>query len=421
MNEREVAISVDHLLRHNSGQMVAVLTRIFGFRHIDSIEDAIQEALLKALKTWPYGGVPDNPTAWLIQVAKNRLFDQLRREGRSVSYADEFKETERVANLAQDKVFFGKEIAEDQLRMIFACCHPSIPKDSQVALTLKTVGGFNNREIASAFLARRPAIDKMLVRAKSRLKRHRKGFGIPDPEALGKRLDAVLKVIYLMFNEGYMASEGEQLIREDLCYEAIRLVKILASHELTSTPKANALAALLHFQASRLPARSGPDGFPALLADQDRSSWDRSLIGVGIQFLRASASGDELSEYHLEAEVASHHVLADSYDSTNWEGILDCYERILEFRHSPIAALNRAYALGKVRGPSEALEILNQKEFEQLHDYYPFHVTKAQFLGELGLIEEAIASYRLALDLTSNNSVRGHVEGKIKAFELAAA
>ena len=410
---KDVNILVDHLLRHNSGKMVAVLTRIFGLHQIDAIEDAIQDSLVKALNLWPYRGIPDNPSAWLIQVAKNSLFDHFRRENRSVSLDHEIREADKFVKMANDPASFEAEISEDQLRMIFACCHPSIPKDSQVALTLKIVGGFNNREIASAFLAKRTAIDKMLVRAKQKLKQHRKGFGLPEPEKVSDRLEAVLKVIYLMFNEGYMASEGPVLIKEDLCFEAIRLIRLLAEHPLTNTPSVNALAALLHLQASRLASRSGSDGVPALLADQDRENWDKTLIWAGVKFLAASAKGEELTEYHIEAEIASHHVLAEDFDSTDWPAILESYERLLEKRRSPIVALNRAYALGKVEGAERALECLAELPKDELSGYYPYHLTYGEFLSQTGHTRLAEISYRKVLDLTKNEAVRSMVKKKL--------
>lgn len=409
----DVRNSVDHLLRHNAGQMVAVLTKIFGFALIDQIEDAIQEALVKALKIWTIRGVPDNPTAWLIQVAKNHLLDQLRRENKSVAFDDEIRETDRYAQLAEDSVFFDDEISDARLRLIFACCHPSIPKDSQIALTLKTVGGFNNREIASAFLAKKTAIDKILVRAKQSLKKHRGHFDIPGPESLPKRLEAVMKVLYLMFNEGYMASEGKDLIRKDLCFEAIRLAKFLASHPVTHSPRVNALAALFLFQASRLSSRSHSSGVPSLLSEQDRSVWDRRMIVEALGYFRRSASGDEVSEYHLEAEIACQHAVADSFETTNWELILRSYDQLLELRPSEIVALNRIYALGKVRGPESALSELEALKTGSLENYYPFHLASGEFFEQTGNMEDAVAAYSRALELANNASVKKFVKNKL--------
>ncbi len=414
IEKREVNLSVDHLLRHNSGQMVAVLTRIFGFRRIEQIEDAVQESLYKALKSWPINGMPDNPPAWLIQTAKNHLYDCLKKDNKSVSFDDEFREAELYVQKAANQVFYEAEISEDQLRLIFACCHPAIPKDSQIALTLKTVGGFNNREIASAFLAKKTAIDKILVRAKQRLKDSRNEFLIPVPEVLPDRVDAVLKVLYLMFNEGYMASEGEILIRKDLCFEAIRLVRLLASHPVTKAPKVNALAALFLFQASRLSLRSHSNGVPNLLSEQNRGDWDKGMINEGMRFFRDSAAGKVVSEFHLEAEIACEHVLAVSFETTNWGRILHSYEQLYRRRPSPIVALNMAFAAGKVHGPERALNELNKLPVEELDGYYPYHLTKAEFLENTGNLDEARASYAEAIELARNESVKKLVRNKLE-------
>lgn len=414
-----VTTSVEYQLRHNSGQIRAVLTRIFGVGHIDEIEDAVQEALLKALGVWAINGVPENQTAWLIQVAKNHLFDQFRKQNRLTSFEGEFREADLFAELAENRVYFEDEVSEDQLRMIFACCHPSIPKDSQIALTLKTVGGFNNREIAHAFLAKKTAIDKILVRAKARLKKQRNSFTIPGPDKLSSRLDAVLKVVYLMFNEGYMASEGDELVRKDLCFEAIRLIRLLATNNATNLPKVNALASLLHFQASRLTARTRDDGIPTLLSEQDREEWDQKLIVQGLRFMRASASGLELTEYHLEAEIASHHVLAANFEETDWNSILSSYESLYKLNQSPIIGLNKAFAIGKVHGPEKAISFLSGSEFALLESYYPYYIVLGDLYEQSNDFESSKLAYEKSKEFITNHSVKAFIEAKIASLEIA--
>jgi RNA polymerase sigma-70 factor (ECF subfamily) len=411
--DEHVSTSVEYALRRDAGRINSVLIRIFGVEQIDAIEDAVQEALIKALRVWSIKGIPENQTAWLIQVAKNHLYDQFRKQNRLTSLDEEFRSVERAVSLTGDQFFFENEISEDQLRMIFACCHPSIPKDSQIALTLKTVGGFNNREIASAFLAKRPTIDKMLVRAKSRLKTQRESFVIPDPEKLKIRLESVLKVVYLMFNEGYMALEGDRLIRSELCIEAIRLVRLLADNRLTSSPKTMALAALLHFQGSRLSARTGDDGFPALLSEQNRGEWDFEMIRDGLQFMRASAGGDELSSYHLEMEIASEHVLASSYEATDWHSILRSYEALYHINSSPVVGLNMVFALGKVHGAEAGLIAMSQLDEAELKNYYPYHMTIAEFSKQTGNHKAALKAYKIAFGMTSNESVKKFIGNKL--------
>ena len=268
--------SVDHLFRHRAGQMVASLTRIFGLEHIDLVEDAVQDALVRALRLWPYEGTPRNPTAWLIQVAKNRLLDRLRRQSLWRQKQPEAERSIRALReaAADSEPAFAREVRDDQLRMIFTCCHPAIPSESQIALTAKTVGGFSTAEIARAFLCREATIAQRLVRAKRKLRQRAVELEMPPPRELAKRLDPVLEVLYLMFNEGYSALEGEDLVRTDLCHEAIRLVELLAAHPGTAEPRVHALAALFFFQAARLPARADAAGDLLLLAEQDRSLWD---------------------------------------------------------------------------------------------------------------------------------------------------
>ncbi len=272
--------------------MIATLTRIFGIERLDQVEDAVQDAMVRALRLWPYQGAPDNPSAWLIQVAKNRILDKLRRDRRLTESTDEIEITGSVEEAAT----FANEIRDDQLRMIFTCCHPLIPEDGQIALTLKTVGGFSVSEIARAFLAQEPSVKKTIVRAKRKFREYDIKLEMPESEKLPSRLESALKVIYLMFNEGYSALEGEDLVRTDLCHEAIRLCEILAEHPVTGAPKVHALAALLLFQAARLTARCDTAGELLLLSEQDRSLWDRPMIIRGLYQLRRSASGDEISE-----------------------------------------------------------------------------------------------------------------------------
>ncbi|MCO6509848.1 MAG: sigma-70 family RNA polymerase sigma factor [Aridibacter famidurans] len=404
----QITESVDHLFRRHAGQMTAVLTRIFGFGKIDLIEDAIQESMLRALSHWSYKGLPDNPRAWLIQVAKNNILDRLRKSSRDADLEEGSRLLDAWARSAGSSVdtAFEKEIREDQLQMIFACCHPALTPDSRIALTLKTVGGFSVGEIAVAFLSNKDAVAKMLVRAKKKLRDEGARMEIPAPSELGPRLESVLKVLYLMFNEGYSASGGESAVRTDLCHEAIRLARLLADHPLTSQPKVHALAALFLFQASRLPARSGEGGTLTILPDQDRSLWDRKMIAEGLRHFRSSASGSEISDYHLEAEIASYHAVSEDYGSTDWRALLEAYDRLLERRYSQIAALNRIIALAEVEGPDKALEELQTLADEKLEAYYPYHVTLAELQRRTGLGEDALRSYEFAAGLVENEAVK---------------
>jgi RNA polymerase sigma factor (sigma-70 family) len=399
----QINLSVDHLFRRRAGQMIATLTRIFGIERLDQVEDAMQEAMIRALRLWPYQGVPDKPEAWLIQVAKNRILDQLRRASKTTETTDEIE----IPIAGEFGAAFANEIRDDQLQMIFTCCHPLIPHDGQIALTLKTVGGFSVSEIARAFLAREPSITKTLTRAKQRLREFDIKLEMPQPDKLASRLESVLKVIYLMFNEGYSALEGEELVRTELCHEAIRLCELLAEHPVTDAPKVHALGALLLFQGARLTARCDAAGELLLLSEQDRSLWDRGMIKRGLYRLRKSAHGDEVSYYHLEAEIASCHTLAASFEATDWPRVLGCYEELLRRRPSPIVALNRIVALAKVEGIEAGLIELNKLSQDRtLWNYYPFFATLGELLREDGRNSEAIGAYQKALSLTSSEPIR---------------
>jgi RNA polymerase sigma factor (sigma-70 family) len=400
--EDQVRDSIDHLFRHQAGQMVSVLTRKFGVTNIELIEDAVQDAMIAAMKKWPYSGVPEKQFAWLTQTAKNRVIDQLRRSTKSASV--EASEID-LADERVDVTRLQGELNEDQMRMMFACCHPDIPADSRVALTLKIVGGFSVGEIARAYLAKDDAIAKMLTRAKQKLRTL--DLNIPAGDQLNERLDSVLRVLYLMFNEGYSASEGSDLIRRDLCQEATRLVGILIEHPLTSLPRAYALCALFLFQAARLATRTNAEGDLLLLADQDRSLWDRTLLAAGLEHFRRAASGDELSDYHIEAEIASIHALASDYSTTDWPRIVSRYDLLLERKFSPIVALNRIVAIGELGGPEQALDELAQLGKNYLMTSFNlYHITRGHFLAEKGQLDDAVASYKRSAELSKNESVR---------------
>ncbi len=399
----EIARSVDHLFRRSYGYVVATLTRGFGVDRLDEIEDAVQDAHVAALRRWPFHGVPDNPTAWLIQVAKNRLLDRLRRQSRWEASGEGVEAISPVPEAPA----FDRELTDDQLRMIFACCHPAVPRDGQIALTLKTVCGLSTEEIARAYLAGREATAKILVRAKQRLRETGVRLEIPAPAELSERLDAVLAVLYLMFNEGHSAHEGESLVRADLCGEAIRLAELVADHPATAAPRVDALAALLLFQGARLGARSDAAGELLLLSEQDRSLWDRAMMARGLARLRRSAAGTGLSTYHLEAEIASCHTLAPDFEATDWRRVLSCYDELLARRPSPVVALNRVVALSKVEGPEAGLaELERLGEDRVLRAYAPLFATRGQLLGETGDAAGAAVCYRRAIELTSSEPVR---------------
>lgn len=404
-----VGATVEHLYRQEAGKIVAALTAVFGLRYLELAEDALQEALLKALRQWSYGKLPPNPAAWLMQVAKNQALDLVRRDAR-------FREKESAIVAAMERhpafspapgTFMSEEIRDDQLRLIFACCHPELPGEARVALTLKTVCGFGVGEIARAFLMTPETIAKRLTRARDRLRRAAVPFEIPSGPELATRLDSVLDVLYLLFNEGYNASHGEELIRGALCDEAIRLATMLTEHVATERPKTHALLALFFLQAARFPARIDTVGEILLLQEQDRSRWNQELIAKGMSRLERAAAGQQPSAFHLQAGIAACHCLAKTYQETDWAKILSLYDLLLKIDASPVAALNRAVALAKVRGAAAGLKALDEiKNQEALRRYYLFYAVRAEFCAELGRREEASENYREALALTEISAER---------------
>lgn len=394
---------VEHLFRHEAGKIVAALTGIFGLRNLELAEDALQEALLKALRQWSYGSLPPNPAAWLMEVAKNRALDVVRRDARfrekqeAIVWAIE----EHPALSGLPERIMSDEIRDDQLRLIFACCHPALASEARVALTLKTLCGFGIGEIARAFLATTETIAKRLTRARERLRQAKVAFEIPSGPELSARLDSVLDVLYLLFNEGYNASQGNEVIRQDLCDEAMRLTTLLTENPASDTPKTRALLALFLFQAARFPARVDEVGEILVLQDQDRARWNRQMISDGMAHLERAAIGDEVSAFHLQAGIASCHCLAKSYEETDWTRILSLYEVLAKISRSPVVALNRAIAVGKVRGAAEGLEAVDELKNEKaLQRYYLFYAVRAELCTELGRSAEARENYERALTFT---------------------
>ena len=377
--------------------MVAWLTHVFGPEHLELAEEVVQDALVKALQQWPYSGVPDNPSAWLLRVAKNGALDVLRRH-------TAFRERAPQIITELTRRFDSSEpahwaVEDDELRMVFMCCHPSLPPDARVALSLKIVGGFSVAEIARAFLVTDATISQRIVRAKRTLRERQVGLELPHGWDLHERLESVLEVIYLMFNEGYKAHSGDDLIRLDLCSEALRLARLVADSPVAS-PAAHALVALVAFQAARLPARIDGAGELVLLEDQDRALWDRRLVAVGFEELDRSSQGPEMTTYHVQAAIAAVHASAATSDATRWPEILSLYDDLLSLNPSPVVALNRAVALSRVAGVRAALDVVAQLESDPaLATYYLLPSVKGRLLSDLGDLLAAAACYRAALAL----------------------
>jgi RNA polymerase sigma-70 factor (ECF subfamily) len=394
---------VDHLFRHEAGKMIAVLTRIFGIHNLELVEDTVQETFLKALQVWKFQPVPDNPAGWLMQVARNRTIDLIRRQQKLADISEELSlrleaDTEQVIG----QFFLDTEIADSQLRMIFTCCHPALNTEDQVALTLKTVSGFGVSEIAKALVSNDATIQKRLYRAKEYIRQHEIRFEIPAGEPLKERLDTVYTVLYLLFNEGYNSSKADELIRHDLCAEAMRLCKLLTEHRVGNTPSSFALLSLMCFQASRFDSRMGDDNTIILLEHQDRRGWNQELIRRGYYYLNLSAMGDRLSVYHIESAIAAEHCLSPDFASTNWESLLKLYDCLLEHKPIPIVQLNRSILLAQLGRLETAVDtILDIPGIAQLlKHHYIYNAVLGELYGRAGNIAEARRLLEKAYELT---------------------
>ncbi|MEM9339953.1 MAG: sigma-70 family RNA polymerase sigma factor [Bacteroidota bacterium] len=393
----EVTGLVDHLFRTEYGKAVSHLTSKFGSANLELAEDCVQEALIKAMQTWPYTQVPDNPTGWILRVAKNKMIDLLRREQKQSN-----EEVPDAEEEMKEEVSLS-DINDDMVRMTFACCHPSLSAEYQIILTLKILGGLSIREIATSLLKKEETIAKGYTRAKKKFKENEIQLILPSANQIEKRLEMVLKIIYLLFNEGYKSAEGDQLIREELCLEAIRINRVLLDSELCNTPSANALMALMYFHSSRFNARMDENGEFISLEDQDRSLWNQPMIQTGTHYLNHATKSDDVNDYIIQAAISSLHCQASSFEETNWPEILKLYDFQLKINSSPIIRLNRIIPLEKVCGPILAFSEIESLETSGFFDtYYLFYAIKGKVLEQLGHTEAAAAALKKALSLTKN-------------------
>jgi RNA polymerase sigma factor (sigma-70 family) len=413
--DSRVETLVGHLFRRKAGEMVSRLTRLLGSERLELAEDVVQEALLRALQQWPYRGLPENPGAWLSTTARNLAIDVLRREKTLRVKLVSVRGHEPADAALWTEPSLDDLIGDDQLTMMFLCSHPRLSPESQAALTLKTVGGFGVSEIARAFLVSEQAIAQRLVRAKRQIREEPLPFVLPPESELGDRLESVLRVLYLLFNEGYAVSEGHDLVREDLCAEAVRLCTLLADHRLGDRPVVHALLALMLFQKSRFDTRIDAQGNLLLMAEQDRSRWDQGLIHSALARLSRAGSGPEITEYHLLAGISACHAVAPSFEDTDWERILSYYDGLMDLAPSAIIALNRAVAVAMRHGPQAGIRALEAIENRaSLSRYYLLPATYGELYERIGDLEKAATSYKEALGFMGNEIERLFIKKKLE-------
>jgi len=349
----------EHFFRHEYGRLVAMLSCRVGIRHIETVEDAVQSALLAALESWTRGAIPENPSAWLFTVATNQLVGELRQRSRRDRLLAQHGFDDAHMTATGPSAVFAGDVGDDLLRMLFVCCDDSIPTESQLVIALKTLCGFDVREIAERLFTSEANVYKRLARARSRLRELSFEPDDVSMEQLALRLPGVQSILYLLFTEGYLSSNASEAIRRELCDDAKRLAGILAEHPIGGTPETFALLALMHFHAARMPARQDFSGGLLLLEEQDRGLWDQCAIQIGLEWLAKSAQGDVFSRYHAEAGIAAEHCLAPSFEETRWERIVECYALLEHLAPSLLHTLNRSVAVAEWRGPAEGLAILN--------------------------------------------------------------
>ena len=394
--------------------MVSVLSRLLGLENLETAQDIVQDVLLQAMVTWSYKGIPENPSAWMYRAAKNKAIDILRREKKFRQISPQYSyllQSEYTLSSTITHLFLENEIQDSQLRMMFACSHPSIAEESQIALTLKTLCGLSTHEIAKAFLTNEETISKRIYRAKEKIKADKIELGVPYGKELPGRLDTVLKCVYLLFNEGYNSSHPEQLIREDLCHEAMRLTYLLTMNNMTNVSRTNALLSLMCFQASRLQARLDDEGNIILLKHQNRGKWYKPLMEKGFEYLELATEVFQPSSYHLEAAIASLHASARSFEQTDWKSIYHLYEILYQLQPVPILALNKAIASAYAIGREKALEQLLQ--IKGLENYYLYHTSLGEIYYELHDKDKAKMFYENALRLTASRQQQQLLISKI--------
>ena len=411
--------AVDAVYRNDWGRIVATLIRSFG--DFDTAEEAAQDAFAAAVNQWPSEGVPSSPAAWIIQTAKHKAIDRLRRQTRFhekvESYASEIDSTTEQPDP------FTNEIADDRLRLIFTCCHPALTPEAQIALTLRTLCGLQTEEIARAFLVPPTTMAQRLVRAKRKIRDAGIPYKVPDTSEISERLDAVLTVIYLVFNEGYASTQGAQLLRGDLCAEAIRLARIVRMLMAPLPPaEVTGLLALMLLHHSRRDARVNETGDLIVLEEQDRTRWHQDEITEALTLVRQALISPDAGPFTFQAAIAAEHCRAREAQDTDWRQIVAFYDRLQTLQPTPIILLNRAVAIAMADGPAQGLALIDQIiAGGELDDYYLLHAARADLLRRLGATEEAAHNYARALELTNNESEKRFFNKRLKELQATLA
>lgn len=398
--------TVEVVFKREYTRLIAMLVSRYGRQHIELVEDAVQEALYKATKLWPFQP-PEKPAAWLMQVANHYILDQFKRSEYRQRSADDIPEPSHAMHLPEEM-----EIRDDQLKMMFACCHPALSAADQLMLSLRYLCGFGISEIARALVKGNDAVEKALGRAKKKFREQVGSFELPAGADLKERMDSVMRVIYLQFNEGYNVSQGDQLINRTVCVDAIKLAESLAEVETFNTPSLHALIALMFFQSSRFDTRTDEQGALITLEQQDRSQWDQLMIRQGLIHFSRSMSGEVLTEYHLQAAIASYHSSVASFEQTPWDEILRTYDALVQLTDSPVHHLNRLVALWKAHGAAEAIRQL-EAHSDRLPESHIRYVLEGELYRELGVEPHAQAAFQKALTKTKNEVEREFIRTKL--------
>lgn len=408
---------IEKLTKEESGKIISVLTRVFGTHHIELAEDVLQDVLIKALENWQEKGIPDNPSGWLYSAAKNRAIDVLRKYRYEHTYGDDFNpllDSGYTATTILDDYFQHDEIKDDQLRMMFACCHPGIAKEGQIAMVLKTIIGFSIPQIAKAFITSKGTIEKRLYRARKAFRDKKIDFVIPAGKELKNRLDIVLKTIYLIFNESYSSSYDEELIKESLAFDTISLCTLIVENSITKSPEAHALLALCYFHTARMPGRINSNGDLLLMSEQNRTLWNKSYIDTGIYHLNNAATGNNISRYHIEAAIAYEHCKAKTFADTDWNMILQYYNILEQIEPSPIVLLNKAVVLKELKGAEVAIKVIKDiPGINYLDKYYLLHAILGKLFVEVGKKQDALRHFETALTLVVSQAEKKLIENSI--------